>query len=271
MPAQLITGLEEGEGAGYALICGDPARVPKIASKLSGPSKVRNTREFNIMAGTLEGSRVLVASTGIGGPSAAVLVEELANTGTDTLIRIGTSGGIADGLTKGDMVISTGALRRDGTSASYVPEYFPALAHHEIVAALVESAGRSGRNFQVGLSLSVDGFYSENRVISRGVLGSMSHNGFMLPSSRDSLLDAKEMGVKNIEMELGTVLTLTTLWGLRGGGICLVSDVAPWHPTESIMDPEEGMEACIDTAVDALRSVIAADAPARSGRAPTRT
>lgn len=271
MPAQLITGLEDKDGARYALICGDPERVPKIASRLSSPSEVRRTREFNIMSGRLEGEKVIAASTGIGGPSAAILVEELANLGTDTFVRIGTSGGIASGLAKGDLVITTAAFRKDGTSNSYAPRGFPAAAHHEVIGALVGSAGSRKCNFQVGVTLSVDGFYSENRVVEKGVLGSMSHRGFMLPSRRDDLIDAKQLGVKNIEMELGTVLTLTTLWGLRAGGICLVSDVAPWHPTEVLIDPEKGMDICIDVAVDALRSIIDSDRKhhgkgSRSGR-----
>lgn len=259
MGTQLLTGLDDRHGARYALVCGDPDRVSRIAAFLEGPSEVRRTREFNLMAGRLEGERVIVASTGIGGPSAAILVEELANTGTDTFIRIGTSGGIAEGLGKGDMVITTAAYRKDGTSSSYAPEGFPAAAHHSVVEALLESAKSKKSNFQTGVSLSVDGFYSENKVVDKGKIGSMSHAGFMLPSRKEVLADAKMLGVKNIEMELGTILTLTTIWGLRGGGICLVSDVAPWHPTESLIDPEKGMELCIEIAVDAMRKIIAAD------------
>lgn len=259
MGVQLLTGLPDDQGAKYALVCGDPDRVPKIAALLEGATEVRRTREFNIMAGRLEGQRVIVASTGIGGPSAAILVEELANTGTDTIIRIGTSGGIAEGLSKGDVVITTAAYRKDGTSGSYAPEGFPAAAHHSVVGALLSAAEARKCKFQAGVSLSVDGFYSENKVLNKGQLGSMSHDGFILPSRKEVLADAKMLGVKNIEMELGTILTLTTIWGLRGGGICLVSDVAPWHPTESLIDPEKGMEMCIEVAVDALGKLIRGD------------
>lgn len=265
MPAQIITGLDVADAARYALICGDPDRVPRIASKLSPATNVKHLREYNIMAGQLEGERILIASTGIGGPSAAILLEELANLGTDTFIRIGTSGGIAEGLGRGDMVITTAAYRKDGTSSSYVPEGYPAAAHHEIVHALVSAASRRGCRFQSGVSLSVDGFYSENRVVEKGGVASMSHGGFMLPSRRDSLLEAKKLGAKNIEMELGTVLALTTLWGLRGGGVCLVSDVAPWQPTEALIDPEKGMDDCIEVAIDALRHIISGDKERRGG------
>jgi uridine phosphorylase len=259
MMPQIITGLREEEGARYALICGDPERVPKIAAMLEGHGKVRQVREFNIMEGRLEGERVLVASTGIGGPSTAILMEEMANTGTDTFIRVGTSGGIAEGLKKGDAVITTAVYRKDGTSRSYVPDSFPAAAHPDIVRYLQDAAEQLGLRYQVGVTMSVDGFYSENRVISNGKMGSMAHNGFMLSSRENDLLDAKRMNVKNIEMEMGTVLTLTTLWGIRGGGICLVSDIAPWHPTEDLIDPEKGMQSCISAAVHALRLVIKKD------------
>ncbi|MBX8636250.1 MAG: nucleoside phosphorylase [Thermoplasmata archaeon] len=259
MAVQIITGLKENEGARYALICGDPERVPRIASRLSSVKKVRHVREFNIMSGKLLGERVLVASTGIGGPSTAILMEELANTGTDTFIRVGTSGGIAEGLRKGDLVITTAAYRRDGTSRSYVPDTFPAAAHHEIIGALMHEAEERKCTFQKGVTLSVDGFYSENRILNDDRVISMSRGGFMLSHTAGNLDDAKKMGVKNIEMEMGTVLTLTTLWNIRGGGICLVSDVAPWHETEDIIDPESGMDSCVDTAVGALIRVIGAD------------
>src|SRR4030042_1371950 len=119
MTKQLITGLEDGEAAEYVFLCGEPERVPRIASILRNSKKVRQAREYTVYEGMLDGTRVTVASTGIGGPSAAILVEELTNLGAHTFIRIGTSGGIADGLEKGDFVISTGAIRADGTSRSY--------------------------------------------------------------------------------------------------------------------------------------------------------
>ena len=120
MSKQLITGLDSGEVAKYVFLSGEPERVPKIAAELSASRKLAHRREFCIHNGELAGVPVTVASTGIGGPSTAILLEELANIGAHTFMRIGTSGGIADGLKKGDFVISTGAIRADGTSRSYV-------------------------------------------------------------------------------------------------------------------------------------------------------
>ncbi len=259
MTKQLITGLEDGEAAGYVFLCGEPERVPRIASTLRNSKKVRQAREYTIYEGMLEGTRVTVASTGIGGPSAAIVVEELTNLGAHTFIRIGTSGGIADGLEKGDFIIASGAIRADGTSRSYTWPEFPALAHHEVTMALVDSAVRSGGRFDVGVCFSVDGFYSENKVMQNGKVSPMSQSGYMPSFMRDRLADVKAMGAKNIEMENGTIFTLSTLMGLRAGAICTISDVVPWHPTANMLDFEQNMLDCIKVGVEGMRTLISWD------------
>jgi len=265
MTKQLITGLEDGEAAGYVFLCGEPERVPRIASALHDSRQVRQVREYTVYEGTLDGTRITVASTGIGGPSAAILTEELANLGAHTFIRIGTSGGIADGLEKGDFVIASGAIRADGTSRSYAWPEFPALAHHEVTMALVDSAVRSGARFDVGVCFSVDGFYSENKVMRNGRISPMSQSGYMPSFMTDRLADVKAMGVKNIEMENGTIFTLSTLMGLRAGAICTVSDVVPWHPTEKVIDSEKNMLDCIKVGVEGMRTLISWD-KSKSGK-----
>lgn len=259
MARQLITELESGDVSEYVFLCGEPERVPKIAAMLSGSKKVIQKREFWVYSGSIESTPVTVASTGIGGPSAAILIEELANVGSKTFIRIGTSGGIADGLGKGDFVISTGAIRADGTSKSYTWPEYPASAHHEVVLALISSASRLKAKFDVGVSLSVDGFYSENKVVKDGKVAPMSQNGYMPSFMVDRLADAKKMGVKNMEMENGTIFTLCSLFGLRAGAICTVSDVVPWHPTEKVMDFEQSMANCIKVGIEGMRTLIAWD------------
>ena len=259
MTKQLITGLEDGDVAGYVFLCGEPERVPRIASALRDPKKVRQAREYTVYEGILDGSRATVASTGIGGPSAAILLEELSNLGAHTFIRIGTSGGIADGLEKGDFVIASGAIRADGTSRSYAWPEFPALANHEVVMALVDSAVRAGSRFDVGVCFSVDGFYSENKVIKDGRIAPMSQSAYMPSFMVDRLADVKAMGAKNIEMENGTIFTLSTLMGLRAGAICTVSDVVPWHPTEKMLDPEQNMLDCIKVGVEGMRTLMSWD------------
>ena len=259
MDKQLITGLEHGQVAEYVLLCGEPERVPKISSLLDAADETTSVREFTVHNGTLDGSRVTVASTGIGGPSTAILVEELTNLGAHTFIRIGTSGGIDEGLRKGDFVIATGAVRADGTSKSYAWPEYPAVADYEIVSALVQSAVKSGARFDVGICLSIDGFYSENKVLVDGRIHPMSKSGYMPSFMVDRLSDAKKMRVKNIEMENGTIFTLCSLLGLRAGAICTISDVVPWHPTEMAVDFEQNMMDCIKVGVDGMRAVIAKD------------
>ncbi len=259
MTKQLITGLEPGQAAGYVLLCGEPERVPRISALLEDHKEVAKVREYTVHEGTIDGTKVTVASTGIGGPSTAILIEELANLGAHTFIRIGTSGGMADGLEKGDFVVATGAIRADGTSRSYAWPEYPALADYQVVAALVESATKAEKRFDVGICLSVDGFYSENKVLSEGKIASMSHSAYMPSFMTERLTDAKMMNVKNIEMENGTIFTLCSLFGLRSGAICTVSDVVPWHPTDSVLDFEQNMMDCIRVGYEAMRTLISWD------------
>ncbi len=260
MQKQLITGLEPGEVSKYVFLCGEPERVPKIAAMLSGPRKIRQVREYAVYGGSLDGTGMTVASTGIGGPSTAILVEELANLGAKTFLRIGTSGGIADDLEKGDLVISTGAIRADGTSRSYAWPTYPALADHEVVLALIGGAQKLNAKFEVGVCFSVDGFYSENKVIKDAQLGPMSQSGYMPSFMVDRLSDVKKMGAKNMEMENGTIFTLCSLMGLRAGAICTISDVVPWHQTEKVVDFEQNMTDCIRAGVEGMRILLSMDA-----------
>ncbi|UCE81118.1 MAG: nucleoside phosphorylase [Methanobacteriota archaeon] len=259
MAKQLISGLESGQTANYVLLCGEPERVPKISSLLDDSEEVCRVREYTVHKGRLSDTYVTVASTGIGGPSTAILIEELANLGAHTFVRIGSSGGIADGLEKGDFVVATGAIRVDGTSRSYAMPEYPALADYEVVAALVDSATRADRSFQVGIGLSVDGFYSENKLINEGKIAPMTQSGYMPSFMVDRLQDFKMMKAKNIEMENGTLFTMCSLFGLRAGAICTVSDVVPWRPTESTLDFDQNMMDCIGVGVDAMRTLIAWD------------
>lgn len=259
MDKQLVTGLGPGDVERYALLCGEPERVPKIAALLTDQKKVLQYREYTVYRGKLGGTPISVASTGIGGPSTAILIEEMANLGTDTFVRIGTSGGIAEGLKKGDFVIATAAIRADGTTRSYAWPEYPAAASHEVVLALIDAATRLKLSFDAGVSLSVDGFYSENKVLKDGKIAPFSQSGYMISSMVDRLADAKTMGVKNIEMENGTIFTLCSLLGLRAGAVCSVSDVTPWHPTEGVVDFDKNMADCIRIGVEGMKNLISWD------------
>lgn len=266
MTVQMITGLDTGDVARYVFLCGEPERVSKIAKEFADSREVAKRREYWVYKGSLGGTPVIAASTGIGAPSTAILIEELSNLGAHTFIRVGTSGGIADGLGKGDFVISTGAIRADGTSRSYAWPEFPAAAHHEVILALIDSAKKRKVKFDAGVSFSVDGFYSENKVLKDGKIAPMSQSGYMPSFMVDRLADAKRMGAKNIEMENGTIFTVCALYGLRAGAICTVSDVVPWHPTDKVIDFEQNMSDCIRVAVDAMKTLIIWDAQKKGSK-----
>jgi uridine phosphorylase len=253
---QLITRVTEQDVARYVFLCGEPERVPRIADLLGGGEKVRIVREYSIYRAELEGEEVTIASTGVGGASTAVLVEELAKVGARTFLRVGTSGGIGEKVKKGDFVISTGAIAEEGTSRAYVWSSYPAAAHYQAVLALVVGAAAVGARFHVGTTFSVDGFYAENKTLHEGELLSMSYQGYMLPSRKERLADAAAMGALHIEMENSSLFTLGGIFGLRTGSICTVSDVVPWHPTDEIINFEENITDCIRAAARGLGQLI---------------
>jgi uridine phosphorylase len=127
-------------GARFAILPGDPGRVEKIARYLDSPVKVAENREFVTWSGSLLGEPVLVTSTGIGGPSAAIAMEELSALGVDTFIRVGTCGGMQRDVMGGELIIPTGAIRMEGTSKEYLPAEFPAVPDFTVLSALAGGA-----------------------------------------------------------------------------------------------------------------------------------
>lgn len=148
----------------YVILPGDPGRVAKIAALLEDAALVAQNREYTVYTGTLDGVKVSVCSTGIGGPSAAIAVEELIRCGAHTFIRVGTSGGMDLSVTGGDLIIASGAVRGEGTSQEYLPPDYPAVANFEVVQALVQAAEKlqqEGNTYHVGVVHSKDSFYGE--------------------------------------------------------------------------------------------------------------
>lgn len=252
--AQIITGLGEGDVAGYAFLPGDPGRVPKISEGWDERREVCRVREYVVHTGYVQGVRMTAASTGIGGPSLAILVEELANLGTHTFIRVGNSGAIADAVELGDYVISTGAVRDEGTSRSYVGLEYPAVADYRVVSALVAAAQASGQRYHTGLTVSVDGFYARNKVVGPdGRIRSMSFGGYEQSGMNERCADWKRARVLNVEMESATLFTLAQLFGLRAGTICTVSDRTPWTaPGQDALSLDRNIRGAIQIAIQAV-------------------
>jgi uridine phosphorylase len=206
--------LAPGDIDGPVLLPGDPERVPVVAEQWEDAEAVAHHREYRTMRGHRDGVPLACTSTGIGSPSAAIAAEELANVGVETLLRVGSCGAIQPEADIGDLVITTGAVRQEGTSAEYVREDYPARADDEVVTALVTAAERLGYDYHLGVTCSTDSFYAGQ--------GRDGHGGFRAAGAEDRLAELQDAGVLNYEMEAAALLTLASIYGLRAGAVCTV-------------------------------------------------
>lgn len=211
---QYHIGLPDGAIGGPVLLPGDPERVDIIAKLWDEPKELARHREYRTVVGEYRGEPIGVTSTGIGSPSAAIAVEELANIGVETFLRVGSCGVIQEEIDIGDLVITTGAVRQEGTSDEYVREAYPATAHGEVVTALVSAAERLGYEYHLGVTCSTDSFYAGQ---SRP-----GHGGFRAVGAEERIAELQEAGVLNFEMEASAILTLASIYGLRAGAVCTV-------------------------------------------------
>jgi len=200
--------------ADSVLLPGDPGRRDKITAVWDAAETVASHREYRTATGQYQETPISVTSTGIGGPSTAIAVEELARVGTETFIRVGSCGTVQPDIAVGDLVITSGAMRGDGTSSEYIDETYPATADYEVVAALVAAAERLGHTYHVGTTLSTDSFYAGQ--------ARPGFEGYEAPGSDDLLETLREANVANIEMEAATLLTLAGIYDLRAGAVCTV-------------------------------------------------
>ena len=159
---QYHIGLKKGDVGKYVILPGDPKRCAKIAQYFDSPQLMADSREYVTYTGYLDGEKVSVTSTGIGGPSAAIALEELVKVGAKTFIRVGTCGGMDTNVKGGDVVIATGAIRAEGTSKEYAPIEFPAVANIDVVNALTEAAKNLGYNYHTGVVQCKDSFYGQH-------------------------------------------------------------------------------------------------------------
>jgi len=200
--------------ADAVLLPGNPERVETITALWDDHEERASHREYRTATGTYDGTPISVTSTGIGSPSTAIAVEELARVGVETFVRVGSCGAIQPDMDVGDLVITAGAVRQEGTSDEYVREDYPAVADREVVAALIAAAERLGHDYHVGLTMSADSFY-----VGQGRPG---HEGFTGAGSASLIEDLQAANVKNVEMEAAALLTLGSLYGLRTGAVCSV-------------------------------------------------
>ena len=239
-----------GDVGGYCLLPGDPGRCESIAAFLEHPVQIAQNREFTTYSGYLEGKKVTVCSTGIGGPSASIAMEELYALGAHTFIRIGTCGGINTKVAGGDLVVATGAVRQDGTSREYAPIEFPAVANFDICFALVCAAEGLGYKVHKGVVQSKDSFYGQHDPIRMPTYAALAEKWEAW----------KRLGVLASEMETAALFcTASALRDARCGAVLQVI----WNQEREL----EGMPNphCLDTSgavqtgVEALRLLIRAD------------
>jgi uridine phosphorylase len=203
---QFHIGVAPGEVSTIALLPGDPFRVPLIAEHLTDVREVAHKREHRTMVGTYHGREITATSTGMGCPSTAIAVEELARVGVTSFIRVGSTGALQPGIKPGDLVVSEGSYRNDGTTDGYVPKGYPAvpdleLTHRLRLEAIQEADGQSFATHS-GLNVTDDAFYAESPEWTRRMT---------------------EMGMLNVEMESAALYVVARQRGLRAGMICSVS------------------------------------------------
>lgn len=236
----------EGEVGRYVILPGDPGRCASIAALFDDAKLVVQNREYTTYTGTLLGEKVSVTSTGIGGASASIAMEELYELGADTFIRVGTCGGIIPEVQGGDCVIATGAVRMEGTSREYAPIEFPAVANFDVTTALVDAAKNAGVNYHVGVVQCKDAFYGQHAPDSMPVAGELNFKWEAW----------KRLGVLASEMESAALFTVAAARRLRCGSVFHVV----WNQESGGRGaPIHDTSIAVKLAVDALRILIEKD------------
>lgn len=208
---QYHTGLKEGDVGEYVLLPGDPKRCVKIASHFENPKLIADSREYVTYTGYIDGEKVSVTSTGIGGPSASIALEELVKVGAKTFIRVGTCGGMDIDVKGGDIVIATGAIRAEGTTKEYAPIEFPAVADLDVTNALVQAAKNLGYTYHAGIVQCKDSFYGQ-------------HNPEIMPVSYElqNKWEAwKRLGCLASEMESAALFIVASRLRVKVGSVFL--------------------------------------------------
>ena len=241
--------IRPGDVGRYVILPGDPKRCAKIAAHFEDAKLIADSREYVTYTGYLDGEKVSVTSTGIGGPSASIAMEELVRCGADTFVRVGTCGGIDMDVKGGDIVIATGAVRMEGTSKEYAPIEFPAVANLDVTNALAWAAKSLGYAYHTGVVQCKDAFYGQ-------------HEPEVLPVSYELLnkWEAwKRLGCKASEMESAALFVVASHLGVRCGSDFLVVGNQE-REAKGLSNPiVHDTEAAIKVGIEALKRLIQED------------
>lgn len=242
-------GISKEDGARYVILTGDPGRVEAIAKNLDEPKFLASNREYTSWQGKLLGEKVIVISTGIGGPSASICVEELIKTGSDTFIRIGTCGGMQMEVEAGDVVVSSGAIRMEGTSKEYMPIEYPAVPNFELTSNIAEAAKKMDIRYHIGVTQSKDSFYGQHSPESMPV-------AYELKNKWEAWIEA---GCLASEMECAAIFSVASVRRARAAGLM----VCVWNQErrDKLNDTREckDTEKAIKLAVESLKLTIQKD------------
>lgn len=246
---QYHTQVGEGDVGRYVILPGDPKRCAKIAKYFDSPKLVADSREYVTYTGYLEGEKVSVTSTGIGGPSAAIAMEELVMAGADTFIRVGTCGGMQLDVKSGDIVVASGAIRMEGTSREYAPIEFPAVADIGITNALMESAKELGYPCHVGVVQCKDSFFGQHAPETKPV-------SYELLNKWEAW---KRLGCLASEMESAALFVVASALHVRVGS-CFLVMANQERAKAGLENPVvHDTDTAVRTAVGALRRLICAE------------
>ena len=233
--------VEEGDLHDVALIPGDPGRVDRIAAHCDDAETVAENREYRVVNATVGDTDLTVCSTGIGCPSAAIAVEELANVGVETVVRVGTTGALQAEIDVGDMVVATGAAKEEGTSKRYESATYPATPDYEVLSSLVDAARTDEGAVHVGPVVSDDAYYAETET---------------------HVEDWEAANLLSVEMEAAAVFSVARRRGLRAGAVCTVDGnlvLGTQKGADSDQElpetAENNVERAIRIALDAVRSL----------------
>lgn len=236
----------KGDIGRYVILPGDPKRCAKIAQYFDNAELVADSREYVTYTGYLDGVKVSVTSTGIGGPSASIAMEELVMAGADTFIRVGTCGGMQINVRSGDVVIASGAIRMEGTSREYAPIEFPAVPDIHIVNSLIRAAEKLKQNYHVGVVQCKDSFYGQHSPETKPV-------SYELLNKWEAW---KRLGCLASEMESAALFVVASSLGVRVGS-CFLVMANQEREKEGLDNPVvHDTDMAIRIAVEAIRSLI---------------
>ncbi|MAE74218.1 MAG: uridine phosphorylase [Bdellovibrionaceae bacterium] len=238
------------KGIRLAIIPGDPDRVDRIAEELEDVQPLAHKREFKSVRGRVGDHPILITSTGIGGPSTSICVEELSALGVTHFLRIGSTGSIQPHINTGDIILSTGAVRRDGASHDFAPINYPAIADFSMVRALAETAESMQATFHTGISVTTDTFYTGQERYD-------TSHGYVRKKIQGSLEEYRHLNCLNFEMETSILYTMAQVMGLKAANVLGVA--AKRTDSEEVVPPDQFLaleRKAIQIAVQAIPRIL---------------